>query len=230
MTIIYRKEPRKPKKKPRTAGLAYEAFQNARALAAMRATLSSDGLFTASSKALGTSLGTSQPTAIRIIRRLIAQKAVHLVGAATDKFGKPVTDALGRQLPNRLFPWRRPHPSMNTPQPKTQSYDPSRRGLTSPPYSSANACTHTNNIYSPLSVSYKYLDYKNISMYPSMNTAPPQWAIERQLSAARVRLGELEGKLKERVRHNQNVSEVDGEIAEVKEYITDLEMWEHDAS
>ena len=80
MTIIYKKEARKPGNKPRTASLAYQTFQDARALAFMQTT-SSDGLFAASSKALGKAMGTSQPTAIRVIRRLISQKRVHLVSS-----------------------------------------------------------------------------------------------------------------------------------------------------
>ena len=60
MTIIYKKEPLKPRKKPRIASLAYQTFQDARALAFMQTSLSSDGLFAASSKALGKAMGASQ--------------------------------------------------------------------------------------------------------------------------------------------------------------------------
>jgi hypothetical protein len=62
-------------------------------------------------------------------------------------------------------------------------------------------------------------------MYSSVNTAPPKWAVERQLSAARCRLGELEGRLNTLLANDRNVSEVDGEITKVKDYIADLETW-----
>jgi hypothetical protein len=111
---IRRKTPRKLKSRPRTFGLAYQQFQDTNMINAMRSHLSSDGLCCASSKALGTSLNHSQQTASRIILRLIQQKDVHLVEAATDSTGRPITDALGRQITNRIFPWRR-NPSNSRP-------------------------------------------------------------------------------------------------------------------
>jgi hypothetical protein len=229
MTIIYKKEPRKPRNKPRTAGLAYQTFQDARALAFMQTSLSSDGLFTASSKALGKAIGASQPTAIRIITRLISQQQVHLVRAATDKFGKPVTDALGRQVPNQIFPWRRPYTSVNTGHPSV-STDDSLTPCAQPgsPYSSVNACIDSNSTYSQLSVGCKSLDVGNVYTYSSVNTAPPKWAVERQLSAARRRLGELEAKLEYLLLQGKNVCDVEGEMSTIKAYIADLETWGHD--
>jgi hypothetical protein len=231
MTIIYKKEPRKPGNKPRTASLAYQAFQDARALAFMQTSLSSDGLFAASSKALGKAIGASQPTAIRVIRRLISEKRVHLVRAATDKFGKPVTDALGRQVPNQIFPWRRPDPSVNTGQLNlNKGYSPTGHGQTESPYSSVNACIDSNTTYSQQSVGYKSLDVGNVYMYSSVNTAPPKWAVERQVSAARPRLGELEAKLKDLLQQDKNVTNVDSEICKLKTYIADLETWAQDGN
>lgn len=229
MTIIYKKEARKPGNKPRTASLAYQTFQDARALAFMQTSLSSDGLFAASSKALGKAMGTSQPTAIRVIRRLISQKRVHLVRAATDKFRKPVTDALGRQLPNQIFPWRRLYPSVNTGLPNMNTgYSSTGCGQTESPYSSVNACIDSNSTYSQQSVGCKSLDVGNVYMYSSVNTAPPKWAVDRQLSAARCRLGELEAKLEDLLQRDKNVTDVDGEMSTIKDYIADLETWGHD--
>lgn len=231
MTIIYKKEPRKPGNKPRTASLAYQTFQDARALAFMQTSLSSDGLFAASSKALGKAMGTSQPTAIRVITRLISQKKVHLVRAATDRFGKPVTDALGRQVPNQIFPWRRPYTSVNTGHPIV-STDDSLTPCAQPgsPYSSVNACIDSNSTYSQLSVGCKSLDVGNVYMYSSVNTAPPEWAVERQLSAARSRLGGLEAKLRDLLQQDKNVTNVDSEICKLKDYIADLETWGQDGN
>lgn len=226
MTIICKKEPHKPRKKPRTASLEYQTFQDARALAFMQTSLSSDGLFTASSKALGKAIAASQPTAIRVIRRLVSQKKVHLVRAATDRFGKPVTDALGRQVPNQLFPWRRPYPSVNTGQPNMNTGNSSTGcRQTESPYSSVNACIDSNSTYSQHSVGCKSLDVGNVNKYSSVNTAPPKWAVERQLSSARQRLSELEDRLNTLLANDRNVGEVDGEITKVKDYIADLETW-----
>ena len=204
-------------------------MMDARALAFMQTSLSSDGLFAASSKALGKAMGTSQPTAIRVIRRLISQKRVHLVRAATDKFRKPVTDALGRQLPNQIFPWRRLYPSVNTGQPNMNTgYSSTGCGQTESPYSSVNACIDSNSTYSQQSVGCKSLDVGNVYMYSSVNTAPPKWAVERQLSAARPRLDELEAKVKDLLQQDKNVCDVEGEMSKIKDYIADLETWGHD--
>ena len=65
-------------------------------------------------------------------------------------------------------------------------------------------------------------------MYSSVNTAPPKWAVERQLSAARPRLDELEAKLKDLLQQDKNVCDVEGEMSKIKDYIADLETWGHD--
>lgn len=56
-----------------------------------------------------------------------------------------------------------------------------------------------------------------MNMYSSVNTVPPKWAVERQLSTAHCRLGELEAKLKDLSRRDQNVSDVDGEMSKIKD-------------
>ena len=228
MTIIYKKEPREPKKKPRTASLAYQIFQNARAHAVMRSSLSSNGLFTASSKALGKAIGSSQPTAIRIITRLIAQKKVHLVTAATDKFGKPVTDVLGRQVPNQIFPWRRPYPSVNTGQASVNTGDSSTPGAqTGAPYSSVNAyidssCSSELSVGSGVSV-----HAGTVVPHSSVNTVPPAWAVERQLTTAKSRLTGLKHSLRLALKAEKwsLVSRLESQVAHVEEYIEDLTSW-----
>jgi hypothetical protein len=65
-------------------------------------------------------------------------------------------------------------------------------------------------------------------MHSSVNTAPPKWAVERQLSSARQRLSELEDRLNTLLANDRNVGEVDGEITKVKDYIAELETWGHD--
>ena len=94
-----------------------------------------------------------------------------------------------------------------------------------------------DSTYSQQSVGCKSLDVGNVvhvygriglPPYSSVNTATPKWAVDRQLSAARCRLGELEAKLEDLLQRDKNVTDVDGEMSTIKDYIADLETWGHD--
>ena len=229
--IIHKKETRTPKK-PRTANLGYQKYQDAQALAMMRNNLSSDGLFTASSQALGNALGASQQTASRVIARLISQKKVHLVSAATDRFGRPVPDALGRQVTNKIFPWRHPYSSVSTGKPSINTGDSSTPwAQTAAPYSSVSTSTCNSSTDNQLSAGYKSLVVRTVDTYPSVSTAPPAWAVSRQLSLAKERLKHLEQAQAMRLKKLEGrdwttpVELAEHDLKELKAYIADLSAW-----
>jgi hypothetical protein len=230
MTLKIKAKPSKPKKQARVS-TGYQRFQEDQALAHMRTHLSSDGLFAGTSESLGTAIGWSQPTANRVIRRIVdAVKRAYQIGQATVKQAgvrRPIANRLGQQATCQIFPWTAPYSSVNTERTRIKTGDaavtPSEN---TSPYSSVNASTYSYEDRQLSAGTDVSVSMRTVVPYSQMNTVPPMWAVERQLAPAKERLKELQTRLRRLLRQDKSVSHVDAQIEKERAYIADLEAWQ----
>jgi hypothetical protein len=210
-----------------------DAFWDALALTVLRKNLNADGVWDDTDKTLATALGISRAKANRIMLRLIANKLVWLVSAATVKGhngNRVPVNHMGKRATKAIFPWRTVNRSIQSIQPQViEKNDCSIGNESMYSYVLLSLSVGVNGVLNPLSI----VSCSRLSNQP---WKPPVDAVERQIVLAKERLQRLESEQGIRLKRLEGrdwttpVEQAYQDIAWSKNYIADLETWGRDIS